>query len=487
MDANGHAMTTEDEVKGTWKFSKVGTYSFVKSSSLYNTNITRLESIVKGVCKNYYPSEYENYMDSVVIYELTKDNQHIAYGIIVAYDQDENEKKVEFIGDSLSQGAGYLVSTSSHRIEHVSTNYVNITATSIATDFMTEKMVSCNLSNLTFENAEEDYESVEAQTVTITNTGNVATGALTVTKSAKIEEHFTIEGLGDTINDIAVGGKKTFTVKPKDGLSAGNYTAIVTISDGDKINETINISFKVTEKNGGETPETKSISVSPAKIHFEDATAGYSPVAAQTVTITNTGNVPTDELKVKLTGEDAASFKLNDTESVEININSIKEKNGTANFTVKPNNGLAAGTYKAAVEISGTGIATISIPVSFTVKAASSGGSYRPSIQKPTIITDDGADATLNFYGDKLTIKTKDGYDLADATGYTFRSYFSLPYYGCTVPKLIVTVYYILYNSFGIYRRNDRINNLWPDYFSHGINGIYDPYGNCSKQRYCIR
>ena len=79
-----------------------------------------------------------------------------------------------------------------------------------------------------------------------------------------------------------------------------------------------------------------------------------------------------------------------------------------------------------------------------------------------------------------------DGYTI-DATGYTFRSYFSLPYYGCTVSKLIVTVYYILYNSFGIYRRNDRINNLWPDYFSHGINGIYDPYGNCSKQRYCIR
>ena len=37
--------------------------------------------------------------------------------------------------------------------------------------------------------------------------------------------------------------------------------------------------------------------------------------------------------------------------------------------------------------------------------------------------------------------------------------------------KRQVTVYYILYNSFGIYRRNDRINNLWPDYFSHGING----------------
>ena len=169
---------------------------------------------------------------------------------------------------------------------------------------------------------------------------------------------------------------------------------------------------------GGETPETKSISVSPKQIHFEDATAGYSPVAAQTVTITNTGNVATDKLTVKLIGEDAASFKLNDTESVEINIDSIATENGTATFTVKPKDGLPArDTYEAKITVSGAEGNTIEakqVEVLFTVKAASSGGSYRPSIQKPTIITDDGADATLNFYGDKLTIKAKDGYDLAD-------------------------------------------------------------------------
>lgn len=411
MNANGTTTKTEDEIKGTWKFSKVGTYSFVKNSNLSDAKIDRLKNIVEDVCKEYYPNDYGNYIDSVVIYELSKDEQHIAYGIIVAYDQDKNEKMVEFIGDSLSQGAGYLVSTSQQALS----SYVYITATSIATDFMTAKMILCNPSSLSFEEKQEEYDSVAAQTVTITNTGNVATGALTITKSAKIEEHFTIEGLGDTIDNIAVGGKTSFTVKPKDKLPAGNYPATVTISDGDKIKETINISFKVTEKNGGQTPEKKSISVSPEKIHFEDATVGYSPVAAQTVKITNTGNVATDELKVKLTGEKAASFKLNynNNESVELNINSIGE-NGTETFTVKPNDGLAAGTYNAVVEISGTGIETITIPVSFTVKAASSGGSYYPTIQKPTIITDDGADATLNFYGDKLTIKTKDGYDLAD-------------------------------------------------------------------------
>ena len=390
--------------EGSWTLTKAGTYKYMVESKKATAN---LKGIVTGISSKYTPKLDE---DTIAVYELKNGSNHVAYGVIVAYDYNDNSGYALFQGDTLSgSGAGYYFSTD----EKETSKSYDVTANFDITSFMNAKSISLSSRELIFKNAEEGYNSVEAQTVTITNTGNVETGNLTVTKSEKIGEYFTIAGLEDTINSIAVGGNTSFTVKPKDNLAAGNYTATVTISDsGNKINEPINISFKVTEKNGG-TPETKSISVDPTKIDFTDATAGYSPVAAQTVTITNTGNVATDELKVKLTGEKAASFKLNDPESVEVNINSI-EKNGTATFTVKPKDGLAAGTYKAVVEISGTGIAKISIPVSFTVKAASSGGSYHPSIQKPTIITDDGADTTLNYYGDKLTIKAKDGYDLAD-------------------------------------------------------------------------
>ena len=58
MNANGTTTKTEDEIKGTWKFSKVGTYSFVKNSNLSDAKIDRLKNIVEDVCKEYYPNDY---------------------------------------------------------------------------------------------------------------------------------------------------------------------------------------------------------------------------------------------------------------------------------------------------------------------------------------------------------------------------------------------------------------------------------------------
>ena len=392
---------------GSWTLTKAGTYKYMVDSQKATEN---LRGIVTGISSKYTPALDA---DNIAVYELKNGKDHVAYGVIIAYGYSDNSGYALFQGDTLSgSGAGYYFSTE----EKDKGKEYDVVANFDITSFMNAKSISLSSRELTFKNAEEGYESVEPQIVTITNTGNVETNNLKIESTS---EDFTLDKT--EIPSIGVGTNSntaTFTVTPTTGLAVGEHVATVTVSGKDSSNniqeQSLKISFTVTEKNEGETPEKKSISVDPAKIGFEEATAGYSPVAAQTVTITNTGNVATDELTVKLTGEDAASFKLNDTESVEININSIVAEKGTATFTVKPKDGLAAGTYETVVEISGTGIAKISIPVSFTVKAASSGGSYHPSIQKPTIITDDGADATLNYYGDKLTIKAKDGYDLAD-------------------------------------------------------------------------
>lgn len=392
--------------EGSWTLTKAGTYKYMVQSQKATQN---LKGIVTGISSEYTPSLDA---DKIAVYELKNGKDHVAYGVIVAYGYSDNSGYALFQGDTLSgSGAGYYFST-----EAKDKKEYDVVANFDITSFMNAKSISLSSRELTFENAEEGYESVTSQTVTITNTGNVATGDLKIESTST---DFTLDPVELSSIDVeASNNTATFTVTPKKDLAVGEHTATVTVSGKDSSNniqeQSLKVSFKVTEKNGGESTETKKIDVDPKEIGFEDATAGYTSVEVETVTITNIGNVPTDELTVKLTGEDAASFKLNDTESVEIKINSIKEKKGTATFTVKPKDGLAAGTYETVVEISGTGIAKISIPVSFTVKAASSGGSYHPSIQKPTIITDDGADATLNYYGDKLTIKAKDGYDLAD-------------------------------------------------------------------------
>lgn len=397
--------------EGSWTLTKAGTYKYMVESKKATAN---LKGIVTGISSKYTPKLDE---DTIAVYELKNGSNHVAYGVIVAYDYNDNSGYALFQGDTLSgSGAGYYFSTD----EKETSKSYDVTANFDITSFMNAKSISLSSRDLTFDNAEKGYGSVAAQIVTITNTGNVATGDL------KIESTSTDFTLDKTeIPSIGVGTNSntaTFTVTPTTGLAVGEHVATITVSGKDSSNniqeQPLKVSFTVTEKNGGEIPETKSISVSPEKIHFEDATVGYSPVAAQTVTIKNTGNVATGKLVVKLTGEDAASFKLNDNESDEINIDSIATENGEATFTVKPKDGLPArDTYEAKITVSGAEGNTIEakqVEVLFTVKAASSGGYYHPTIQKPTIITDDGADATLNYYGDKLTIKAKDGYDLAD-------------------------------------------------------------------------
>ena len=141
----------------------------------------------------------------------------------------------------------------------------------------------------------------------------------------------------------------------------------------------------------------------------------FTSQTTETVKITNTGNDETGSLTVNLSGEYASSFILGkgETSGATISISSIT-KDGYDTFTVAPKNGLAAGTYTATVTVSGQNIVSKSFEVSFTVNAPSNPGSYVPTIQKPTVITDDGAEGTLSFYGDKLTIKVTDDYELAD-------------------------------------------------------------------------
>ena len=68
-----------------------------------------------------------------------------------------------------------------------------------------------------------------AETVTITNNGTAATGALIIALDGANKTNFTLSKT--SITDIASGGgTDTFTVQPKTGLSAGIYTATVKVS-----------------------------------------------------------------------------------------------------------------------------------------------------------------------------------------------------------------------------------------------------------------
>ena len=206
------------------------------------------------------------------------------------------------------------------------------------------------------------YAAIVAKTVTVINTGNSATGALTVALSGSNANSFELNKT--SIGDIAVSGSDTFTVVPKTGLSAGTYTATVTVSGGNSITVNFNVSFTVNAAS-----PTYSIALSPSGTQtFTAATVGYGAQTAKTITVSNTGTGATGALTVALSGSNANSFELNKTSIGDIAVS------GSDTFTVVPKTGLSAGTYTATVTVSGNNSITASFDVSFTVNPAGGSG-----------------------------------------------------------------------------------------------------------------
>ena len=80
------------------------------------------------------------------------------------------------------------------------------------------------------------------------------------------------------------------------------------------------------------------------------------------------------------------------------------------------NQELEAGKYYVRVAAKDTVLASNAQEITINAYSAPSkpGGSYAPTTQKPTVIADEGAEGTLSFYGDKLTIKVAEGYKITD-------------------------------------------------------------------------
>jgi hypothetical protein len=137
--------------------------------------------------------------------------------------------------------------------------------------------------------------------VTVRNNGEQATGALSVVLVGNNYNAFTLST--GSIADIAPnGGTATFSVQPNGRLTTGDYTAMVVVRKGeDNTLAYLGVRLTVVKK------EYK-ISLSPTGTMVFKAQVSYSPVQPETVTITNSGNLPTGPLKVALDGTDKDSL-----------------------------------------------------------------------------------------------------------------------------------------------------------------------------------
>ncbi len=168
------------------------------------------------------------------------------------------------------------------------------------------------------------------------------------------------------------------------GLTNGTaYTFSVTATNARGTGAASDASNSVTP---GVTP-TISMSAS-ALTAFASQTAGYAAApAAQTVTVTNTGNQA-----ITLTQPTATKYAIGALSTTALAVG------GTATFTVQPLSGLASGTHNETISVSGSGGASASVSALFTVVAAtpppSAGGSSSYTPPAPVVRIDNGGSTT---------------------------------------------------------------------------------------------
>jgi hypothetical protein len=150
-----------------------------------------------------------------------------------------------------------------------------------------------------FTAATTGYGAQTPLTVTVTNMGNQATGALTVALGGTNQGSFTLSTT--SITSIASPGTDTFTVVPNTGLSAGTYTATVTVSGGNGITASFTVSFTVntlvtdndiglTAPVTGATPDTTITNTSQytGTVAWSDSPSTFAGGTVYTATITLT-------------------------------------------------------------------------------------------------------------------------------------------------------------------------------------------------------
>jgi len=99
-----------------------------------------------------------------------------------------------------------------------------------------------------FPDLEADYIPIGEYMITVTNTGNLSSGTISVSLTGEGSSSFTLSA--SEISDIAFAGNGSFGIRPADGLSAGTYSATVTLSGSKIISQSFDVSFTVKKRSG---------------------------------------------------------------------------------------------------------------------------------------------------------------------------------------------------------------------------------------------
>ena len=147
----------------------------------------------------------------------------------------------------LAQGSYQTNITVTSDIPDVVAQYIpDQVAPAEATMICTVKTVGLTAApaSLDFGSAYTGYSQPEAKTVTVTNTGEQA-----VTLTQPASQYYDVITAGRL--ELPVGGKATFTVQPKTGLTAGEYSETLTVSGTYGVSADVALRFVVEQQSGG--------------------------------------------------------------------------------------------------------------------------------------------------------------------------------------------------------------------------------------------
>jgi hypothetical protein len=99
-----------------------------------------------------------------------------------------------------------------------------------------------------FSDSVYGYSAPASLTVTVRNSGNNATGALTVALSSNTWLDDLSVSADLTTSGLAQSAADSFTVTPKAGLAAGIYTATLTVTGSNSISASLALSFTVAKR-----------------------------------------------------------------------------------------------------------------------------------------------------------------------------------------------------------------------------------------------
>ena len=208
------------------------------------------------------------------------------------------------------------------------------TPTPEPTQIPLESKVSSDMDEADFGSVVEGYtEAPQAKTATLTNEGNADAVLSDVFSDQGEIRYFDISLSSQQI--AANGGTATFSVRPKNNLTAGTYTESFTITDttsGQNIVITASVTVDAAKH---------SLGISTGTLDFASAKKGYSGIGGQQVTVTNNGNVT--ETLIQPT---AKYFTVTAASALTI------QPGETAVFTVTPASGLDVNSYQETIKIS---------------------------------------------------------------------------------------------------------------------------------------